>query len=237
VASWFAGKFGEPTAPQRRGWPAIGSWGDVLIAAPTGSGKTLAAFLAAIDGLVRDGIEGRLGAETRAVNVSPLKALSNDIRRDLEEPLAGIRARLKELGLPAVEITAEVRTGDTPASERQAMVRRPPHLLLTTPESFYLLLTSESGRWVLRTARALITDEIHAVAGGRRGAHLSLSMERLDALCGRPLQRIGHSAGGSGGGLGRRNAAPGRGAAFAPRGAAVRNRGRWLPPPGTASLS
>src|SRR2546427_1671361 len=194
VARWFEEKFGSPTEPQERGWPAIQSGGHTLIAAPTGSGKTLAAFLASLDELFRDGLAGKLNDETRVVYVSPLKALSNDIHKNLEEPLAGIRAALRASGHGDVELRADVRTGDTPAAKRQAIAKKPPHILVTTPESFYLLLTSQSGRKILATARTLIVDEIHAVVGNRRGSHLALSMERLQALVKGPLQRIGLSA-------------------------------------------
>jgi len=194
VASWFRRAFTAPTDPQNRAWPEIRAGRNVLIAAPTGSGKTLAAFLAAIDALVRQGLSGGLPDETQVVYVSPLKALSNDIHRNLELPLAGIREELKALGLPEIEIRAQVRTGDTPQSERAAMRKRPPHILVTTPESLYLLLTSDAGRGMLATARSVIVDEIHAVAPNKRGAHLALSLERLDALAARPLVRIGLSA-------------------------------------------
>ena len=194
VASWFRRALGAPTEPQSRAWPLIREGRHVLIAAPTGSGKTLAAFLAAIDALVRQALEGRLRDETQVVYVSPLKALSNDIHRNLELPLAGIRAELKALGLPEVEIRTQVRTGDTPQAEREAMRRRPPHILVTTPESLYLLLTSDSGRRMLAAAKSVIVDEIHALAPNKRGAHLALSLERLDALAARPLVRVGLSA-------------------------------------------
>ncbi len=194
VSHWFSKAFSEPTAPQREAWPAIQSGRHTLIAAPTGSGKTLAAFLAAIDSLVRQGVDGLLANETQVVYVSPLKALSNDISRNLEWPLAGIRESLKELGYPDVGIRVQVRTGDTPAAERAAMVRWPPHILVTTPESLYLLLTSESGRTMLATARSVIVDEIHALANSKRGAHLALSLERLAALTEHPITRIGLSA-------------------------------------------
>src|SRR2546425_2088526 len=194
VARWFKEKFGSPTEPQERGWPAIQSGGHTLIAAPTGSGKTLAAFLAALDELFRDGLAGKLMDETRVIYVSPLKALSNDIHKNLEEPLAEIRAALRASGHRDIELRADVRTGDTPAAKRQAIAKKPPHILVTTPESFYLLLTSQSGRKILATARTLIVDEIHAVVGNRRGSHLALSMERLQALVNSPLQRIGLSA-------------------------------------------
>src|SRR5688572_22104431 len=194
VGSWFRRAFTAPTDPQNRAWPEIRAGRNVLIAAPTGSGKTLAAFLAAIDALVRQGLSGGLPDETQVVYVSPLKALSNDIHRNLELPLAGIREELKALGLPEIEIRAQVRTGDTPQSERAAMRKRPPHILVTTPESLYLLLTSDAGRGMLATARSVIVDEIHAVAPNKRGAHLALSLERLDSLAARPLVRIGLSA-------------------------------------------
>ncbi len=195
VTRWFEQTFGSPTEPQRRGWPAIQSGRHVLISAPTGSGKTLAAFLASLDTLFREGAKTDLPDETRAVYVSPLKALSNDIRKNLQEPLAGIRALLRETEGHDIDVRAEVRTGDTTAAQRRALIKNPPHILVTTPESLYLLLTSESGRHMLRTVRTLIMDEIHAVVDDRRGAHLALSVERLDALAsGGPLQRIGLSA-------------------------------------------
>src|SRR5205809_3142796 len=194
VARWFEEKFGSPTEPQERGWPAIQSGGHTLIAAPTGSGKTLAAFLASLDELFRDGLAGELLDETRVIYVSPLKALSNDIHKNLEEPLSGIRAALPASKCREVELRADVRTGDTTAAKRQAIAKKPPHILVTTPESFYLLLTSQSGRKILATTRTLIVDEIHAVVGNRRGSHLALSMERLQALVKWPLQRIGLSA-------------------------------------------
>ncbi|HVB17752.1 MAG TPA: DEAD/DEAH box helicase, partial [Stellaceae bacterium] len=194
VAAWFADNFSGPTAAQAEAWPAIKQGRAVLIAAPTGSGKTLAAFLAAIDGLVCQAIAGGLQDETQVIYVSPLKALSNDIQRNLERPLSGIAAELQARGLPEVAIRTWVRTGDTPPAERARMHRSPPHILVTTPESLYILLGSESGRAMLRPARTVIVDEIHAVAASKRGAHLALTLERLDALCGRNLQRIGLSA-------------------------------------------
>jgi ATP-dependent helicase Lhr and Lhr-like helicase len=194
VARWFEQTFGSPTEPQLRGWPAIQSGRHVLISAPTGSGKTLAAFLASLDVLFREGVEADLPDETQVVYVSPLKALSNDIRKNLQEPLAGIRALLHETNGREIDVRAEVRTGDTTAAQRQALIKKPPHILVTTPESLYLLLTSDSGRRMLGTARTLILDEIHAVVDDRRGAHLALSVERLAALTKRPLQRIGLSA-------------------------------------------
>ncbi len=194
TARWFAEKFGTPTEPQERGWPAIQSGAHTLIAAPTGSGKTLAAFLASLDALFREGVNGDLPEETRVLYVSPLKALSNDIHKNLEEPLAEIRVAFKTATGDDIAVRAEVRTGDTPASKRQAIIRHPPHILVTTPESLYLLLTSVSGRKMLTTVRTLIVDEIHAVIGNRRGSHLALSMERLRALTAAPVQRIGLSA-------------------------------------------
>ncbi|HJU39781.1 MAG TPA: DEAD/DEAH box helicase, partial [Tahibacter sp.] len=194
VAAWFAATFRAPTPPQLAAWDAIKAGRDALIAAPTGSGKTLAAFLAAIDDLVRRGIELPLPDETAVVYVSPLKALSNDIRINLENPLAGIRAELEKLGLPDVEITTAVRTGDTPTAERDRMRKRPPHIVVTTPESLYILLGSESGRRMLDTTRTVIVDEIHALAPNKRGSHLALSLQRLDALCATPPVRVGLSA-------------------------------------------
>jgi ATP-dependent Lhr-like helicase len=195
VAAWFDRSFASPTPAQAQAWPAIQGGRHVLIAAPTGSGKTLAAFLAAIDALVRQGLNGGgLSDETQIVYVSPLKALSNDIQRNLEAPLAGIRDALQEQGLPDVDIRTWVRTGDTPPGERERMRRRPPHIVVTTPESLYILLGSESGRAMLATTRIVIVDEIHALAPNKRGTHLALSLERLAALCGDRLLRIGLSA-------------------------------------------
>ena len=198
ITRWFEQTFGSPTEPQVRGWPAIQSGRHVLISAPTGSGKTLAAFLASLDALFREGARADLPDKTQVVYVSPLKALSNDIRKNLQEPLAGIRALLRETEGHDIDVRAEVRTGDTTAAQRQALIKKPPHILVTTPESLYLLLTSESGRDMLRTVRTLIMDEIHAVVDDRRGAHLALSVERLAALTksvsGGALQRIGLSA-------------------------------------------
>ena len=194
IARWFTDRFAEPTEPQRRAWPLIQGGRNALIAAPTGSGKTFAAFLAAIDSLLRQGLDGTLGDETQVVYVSPLKALSNDVQKNLAEPLAEIRRTLEALCLPDVDIRTLVRTGDTPAPERQQMVKRPPHVLVTTPESLYLILTSERARDMLRTVRTVIVDEIHAVARDKRGSHLALSLERLEHLAGRRLQRVGLSA-------------------------------------------
>ena len=194
VSAWFDKTFTVPTAAQAAAWPAIQAGRHTLIAAPTGSGKTLAAFLAAIDGLVRQAVAGSLKDETQIVYVSPLKALSNDIRRNLEAPLAGIEAELQALGLPPAQIRSWVRTGDTPAAERNRARRQPPHIVVTTPESLYILLGSASGRRMLATTRTVIVDEIHALAPNKRGAHMALSLERLEALCGHPLLRIGLSA-------------------------------------------
>jgi len=194
VAEWFDRSFAAPTAAQAEAWPAVKAGRHTLIAAPTGSGKTLAAFLAAIDALVRQGVDGRLEDETQIVYVSPLKALSNDIQRNLEAPIAGIREALTRRGLPAVEIRTWVRTGDTAPGERERMRRLPPHIVVTTPESLYILLGSESGRKMLATTRTVIVDEIHAVAPNKRGSHLAISLERLAALCRDPLLRIGLSA-------------------------------------------
>src|SRR5207244_56386 len=182
VTRWFEQTFGSPTEPQLRGWPAIQSGRHVLISAPTGSGKTLAAFLASLDVLFREGARTDLPHETQVVYVSPLKALSNDIRKNLQEPLAGIRALFRETNGPEIDVRAEVRTGDTTAAQRQALIKKPPHILVTTPESLYLLLTSESGRNMLRTARTLILDEIHAVVVDRRGSRLAPCCGRLTGL-------------------------------------------------------
>ena len=194
VARWFGSQFPQATQSQAAAWPAIAGGRDTLIAAPTGSGKTLAAFLSAIDQLVRQAANGQLPDSTQVVYISPLKALSNDIQRNLEQPLAGIAVELAAMGIKAAPVRTQVRTGDTPQSERVAMRKHPPHILVTTPESLYLLLTSDSGRRMLSSTRSVIVDEIHALAGSKRGAHLALSLERLEALCGRRLQRIGLSA-------------------------------------------
>jgi ATP-dependent Lhr-like helicase len=186
---WWSSRFGAPTEAQLEGWRAIRAGHHTLIAAPTGSGKTLAAFLTSIDQLLREGLERGLQDEVRVIYVSPLKALSADIHKNLAEPRREIHALS-----PEVKITAAVRSSDTPQGERAAMLRTPPHILVTTPESLYLLLTAERSRAMLKTAQVVIVDEIHAVLQSRRGAHLALSLERLDHLCGRRLQRIGLSA-------------------------------------------
>jgi ATP-dependent Lhr-like helicase len=194
VARWFTERFDAPTAPQTAGWTHIAAGCDTLIAAPTGSGKTLAAFLWAINRLIERAASGQLDARTSVVYVSPLKALGNDIQKNLQQPLAEIQGLAASSGVTLPEIRVLVRSGDTPAHERQSMVRRPPHILITTPESFYILLTAERSRKMLQEAETIIVDEIHAVAGDKRGAHLALSLERLDALAKRRLQRIGLSA-------------------------------------------
>jgi ATP-dependent Lhr-like helicase len=195
VRTWFERRFElGPTEPQLRGWPHIAARRDTLIAAPTGSGKTLAAFLVCLDELFREAERGALSEATRVVYVSPLKALAVDIARNLTTPLAEIRAIAEELGLATPEIRVRTRSGDTPPSERTAMLKRPPHILVTTPESLYLMLTAEKSRELLRTARTLIVDEIHAVARDKRGSHLALSLERLEALCDSRPARIGLSA-------------------------------------------
>src|SRR5437868_8120776 len=194
VARWFEETLGAPTAAQQRGWAAIREGRHTLIAAPTGSGKTLAAFLTALDDLVCEGLEAPLPDEVRVLYVSPLKALSADIHKNLALPRAGIAEAAAAAGLPVPRITAAVRTGDTTSSERAAILRTPPHILVTTPESLYLLLTSTRSRQMLRTVRTVIVDEIHAVIGTRRGAHLALSLERLQEVVQAPLARIGLSA-------------------------------------------
>src|SRR3954470_11786765 len=194
VARWFDETFGKPTPAQQQGWDAIRAGRHTLISAPTGSGKTLAAFLIELDLLLRESLAGTLPEETRVLYVSPLKALSADIHRNLAEPRREIRRLAEEMGFGTAKITAAVRSGDTPAAERAAMLNTPPHILVTTPESLYLLLTARRSREMLRTVRTVIVDEIHAVLESRRGAHLALSLERLDHVCGRRLQRVGLSA-------------------------------------------
>jgi ATP-dependent Lhr-like helicase len=209
VQEWFASRFGTPTEPQEAGWPPILDGRATLISAPTGSGKTLAAFLICIDKLIRKAIDGSLDDVTEIVYISPLKALSNDVRKNLEQPLAEIQQLALERGLLCSPVRTAVRTGDTLQSERRLMLKRPPHILVTTPESLYILLTADKSRANLRRVRTVIVDEIHAIADDKRGAHLALSLERLDALvCGEnrltpagsltglstPPQRIGLSA-------------------------------------------
>ncbi len=199
IQRWFNSNFNAATDVQEQSWSAINKGKHTLLAAPTGSGKTLAAFLSAIDKLIKEGLERGLEDETRVLYISPLKALSNDIQINLQQPLQGTRDALLELGLHDVDARAWVRTGDTPQSERAKAIRTPPHILVTTPESIYILLTSESGRKMLSTVETVIIDEIHAIAGSKRGSHLTLSLERLEALTKEHnpeshLQRIGLSA-------------------------------------------
>jgi ATP-dependent helicase Lhr and Lhr-like helicase len=194
VEAWFDSRFAAPTDAQAVGWPAIVAGEHTLIAAPTGSGKTLAAFLACIDRLLKRSLAGELEEGVRIVYISPLRALSNDMHRNLEVPLSEIAAQGAAMGFPPPGIRAGLRTGDTTASQRAALVRRPPQILVTTPESLYLMLTAARARETLRTVETVIVDEIHAMVGNKRGSHLSLTIERLEALVGRPLQRIGLSA-------------------------------------------
>ncbi|HKW03607.1 MAG TPA: DEAD/DEAH box helicase [Vicinamibacterales bacterium] len=194
VRDWFVERFATPTEPQAMGWPHILAGRSTLISAPTGSGKTLAAFLACIDRLVEQGVKGTLEDRTEVLYVSPLKALGNDIQKNLDGPLAEIVRLGRERGVELPEIRTAVRTGDTLMPARQAMLRRPPHILVTTPESLYILLTAEKSRAILKTVRTVIVDEIHAVADDKRGSHLALSLERLDALADGPVTRIGLSA-------------------------------------------
>src|SRR6187402_2504917 len=185
VRQWFSSHLGEPSLPQREGWPLIRQGGHVLIAAPTGSGKTLAAFLSAVDGLFKSTIH----EDTSVLYISPLRALANDIQKNLLGPIEQIRAL--DPSLPDIRVL--VRSGDTPARDRARMSKAPPHVLVTTPESLYILLTSDGGRKMLRSVRTVIVDEIHAMLRDKRGSHLALSLERLEALAG-PYQRIGLSA-------------------------------------------
>jgi len=198
TARWFAARFGTPTPPQREAWPRIASGVDTLVAAPTGSGKTLTAFLVAIDRLLRTALDGDLKDQTEILYISPLKALASDVRRNLELPLAEIEACAAKEGTPVRGIRALVRSGDSTASQRAAMLKKPPHILVTTPESLYLLLTSPKGRNNLKSVKTVIIDEIHALARDKRGSHLALSLARLDDLCERATglrpQRIGLSA-------------------------------------------
>src|SRR4051812_23133739 len=194
VAEWFVNKFGTPTEPQEQGWPHILAGRTTLISAPTGSGKTLAAFLACIDRLVRKALAGELTNKIEVLYVSPLKALGNDIQKNLEAPLGEILQLAAERGYLMPEIRAAVRTGDTLPKERAAMLRKPPHILVTTPESLYILLTAGRSRELLRSVETVIVDEIHAIADDKRGAHLAISLERLAVLCQKPPLRIGLSA-------------------------------------------
>ncbi|MGE5058320.1 MAG: DEAD/DEAH box helicase, partial [Betaproteobacteria bacterium] len=194
IERWFSALFQNPTPAQAAGWESISAGQSTLIAAPTGSGKTLAAFLWSIDRLVKRALNGGLDERTSVVYVSPLKALGNDIAKNLQAPLTEIYQLAGREGVLLPSIRVAVRSGDTPARERQLMVRRPPHILITTPESLYILLTAGRSREFLKSAETVIVDEIHAIAQDKRGAHLALSLERLDALAVRRLQRIGLSA-------------------------------------------
>src|SRR5262245_44255805 len=198
IQEWFEQSFEAATEVQQLAWTEIGEGGDVLISAPTGSGKTLAAFLSCLDRLVRAGLDGSLQDETSVVYVSPLKALSNDIQKNLERPLQEIAEIAGEKGLLMPAIRVAVRTGDTPMPERQQMIKRPPHVRVTTHESMLILITAESSREFRKTAKTMIIDEIHAMVDDKRGSHLSLSLARIDDLAvkagGAPLQRIGLSA-------------------------------------------
>lgn len=191
VRAWFEERFGQPSPPQAQGWPVIARGENALILAPTGSGKTLAAFLKCLDQLYQDGVGQHEGVQV--LYISPLKALNNDIQRNLAVPLQGIEAKAREMGVALPRLTTAVRTGDTSQQARNAMVKRPPHILITTPESLYLMLTSQARR-ILRTVRHVIVDEIHAMCSTKRGVHLSLSLERLEALTDRSPVRIGLSA-------------------------------------------
>lgn len=194
IAEWFQSQIGDPTDVQHQAWPAIQSGVDALIAAPTGSGKTLAAFLSCIDQLFKQALARELDDHTHVLYVSPLKALSNDIQKNLQKPLAEIGERALQAGLMMPELRVLVRTGDTPMTDRQQMLKRPPHILVTTPESLFILLTAEKSRRLLQTVRTVIVDEIHALAPNKRGSHLALSLERLEALTVTKPQRIGLSA-------------------------------------------
>ncbi|HKE01243.1 MAG TPA: DEAD/DEAH box helicase, partial [Planctomycetota bacterium] len=198
IRRWFGERLGEPTPPQRLGWPRIAAGENVLIAAPTGSGKTLAAFMACLDDMIRPGYQAPLPDRTQILYVSPLKALSNDVHRNLEAPLGELRELAMKRGETFPDVRVAVRTGDTPVGERAKMAKKPPHILVTTPESLFILLTTVSGRAALGSVRTVIVDEIHAIAGSKRGAHLALTLERLDRLVAqgggtRPV-RVGLSA-------------------------------------------
>ena len=193
---WFINTLGSPTAVQRQAWPAIASGRHALVSAPTGTGKTLTAFLVFIDRLLEQARSGDLKQELQLIYISPLKSLAGDIRENLRRPLDGILKEQLKAGIPSdgTGLSIGIRTGDTAQKERSRMIKAPPHILITTPESLYLMLTSKSGQKILGTAKAIIIDELHALIDSKRGAHLMLSAARLDGLCRRPLQRIGLSA-------------------------------------------
>src|SRR5688500_11663669 len=194
IRKWFAETLGKPSDPQRKGWPAIATGDHTLILAPTGTGKTLAAFLWELNALITSGLKEPLGNAVHLLYISPLKALNNDIHRNLDAPLTELRRRFEEAGLEFPEIRVAVRTGDTPAAARARMIRKTPHILITTPESLNIMLTSERARTIFSGTRTVIVDEIHAIAGNKRGAHLALTLERLEHQIGSSPQRIGLSA-------------------------------------------